>query len=80
MSRIYNIYDNETKSSFLVRADSQHQAVRHVVKNRFAVTVASQDDLISLIARGIVVQDATAEPKTLAPEPAPVIELTVAPV
>lgn len=44
----------------LVRASSQGQAVRHVVAERFVAEVASQDELVTLIAGGAKVEDAAA--------------------
>jgi len=58
MTRIYLVQDTETKSNALVRAANQAQAIRHVARNRLSVTVASQDDLVELLAAGVKVEDA----------------------
>lgn len=44
----------------LVRATSPAQALRHVATDIMAVKVASQDDLVSLMGAGIIVENATA--------------------
>ena len=45
----------------LVRAASQAQAVGHVVRGRFSAEVATQDQLVGLVAKGCVVQEAGGE-------------------
>lgn len=61
MTRIYLVQDTESKTKALVRASNQAQAIRHVARNRLAVAVASQDDLVELLAGGVKVEDAGAE-------------------
>lgn len=61
MSRIYLVQDTSTEAKTLVRAHNQAQAVRHVARNRLSVTVASQDDLVTLVAGGVKVEDAGAD-------------------
>ena len=78
MSRIYHVFDLETGSNRLVRADNQAQAVRHVVKGRFDVAVATQDVLVGLLTEGVGVEEAGTEAPAVVE--APVIELTGAPV
>jgi len=53
-TRIYRVDDGETAQ--LVRAPSQAQAVRHCAK-RFSVKVASQDDLCTLLTKGVKVEE-----------------------
>lgn len=61
MSRIYLVQDTATAAKTLVRAHNQAQAVRHVARYRLSVTVASQDDLVTLVAGGVKVEDAGAD-------------------
>jgi len=58
-TRIYRIDDGKTDR--LVRATSPAQAVRHVTSG-MPVRVASQDDIAQLVAEGIKVETAAAEP------------------
>lgn len=46
----------------LVRAPNSAQALRHVA-DEFVVALASQDDLVTLTAAGVKVEDAKPEPK-----------------
>ena len=55
-TRIYLVTDTAGKSKFLVRAASQAQAVRHVVKARFACEVADQDVLVEALTAGLRVE------------------------
>lgn len=52
-SRIYRIDDG--RKDRLVRATSQAQAIRHVASG-FAVRVATQDDIVSLMSEGVTVE------------------------
>lgn len=61
-TRIYRIDDGH--GDHLVRATSRAQAISHVARN-FAVRVASQRDLETLLTEGTKVEDATAEPEGL---------------
>ena len=47
---------NARTGRFLVRAASQAQAVRHVVKARFACEVADQDVLVEALTAGLRVE------------------------
>lgn len=58
-TRIYLITDTETDEHRLARAANQAQAIRHVAQSRFDIEVAGQFDLVSLLAVGKVVEDAT---------------------
>jgi hypothetical protein len=62
-TRIYCVRDNDGGDSFLVRATSSAQALRHVTSPRFAATVATQDQLVRLLGEDVEVEDATAEPQ-----------------
>ena len=53
--RIYTVTDGETTEKYLVRAASVAQAIAHVSK-RFAATVATQDELVELLAGGVEVE------------------------
>lgn len=68
-TRIYSVFDSEVGVTHLVRAATKSQAVNHVVRARFEANVATQSELVALIAEGVAVEDATAEPKAPAPEP-----------
>ena len=48
----------------LVRAENPSQAIRHVTRGLFDAGVASQDDLVELIAKGIAVEDANPDVPT----------------
>ncbi len=65
-TRIYVVQDTETDEKALVRAANQAQALRHVVKNRFAVGVASQDELVTLLEGGTTVETASNEQESAA--------------
>ncbi len=60
-ARIYVVEDTETNEKALVRAANQAQALRHVVKNRFAVGLAGQDALVELLESGTTVETASNE-------------------
>jgi hypothetical protein len=51
-TRIYLVTDTKTGEQQLIRAGNQAQAVRRAAQSKFSVTVASQDDLVTLIAAG----------------------------
>ncbi len=59
-TRIYLVTDNTTGAKRLIRAAHQAQAVRHAARAQITVTVASQDDLVFLVADGHCVEDANA--------------------
>lgn len=59
MSRIYLVTDTETNKHRLIRAANQAQAVGFAARSRFDVEVAGQDDLVSLVAAGHAVEEAT---------------------
>ena len=61
-TRIYVVRDTANESKRLVRASTQAQAIRHVVKDRFEVTVADQETLVFMMSNGAMVEDAAAEP------------------
>jgi hypothetical protein len=63
-TRIYRISEINSpagKLCALVRAGTQAQAIRHVVRNRFSADVATQDDLVGLLSAGVKVEDAGKE-------------------
>lgn len=72
-TRIYVVRDNTSGSPRLVRAATQAQAIRHVVKDRFDVSVADQETLVSLMENGYKVETPEAEP-----EPASITGLVAA--
>ena len=59
--RIYRVINTDTAAEHLVRASSQAQAIRHVVKETYRAAVAAQETLVDLLSAGVKVQDASAE-------------------
>lgn len=59
--RIYRVINTETAAEHLVRAQSQAQAIRHVVKETYRAAVAGQETIVELLTSGVKVQDAGAE-------------------
>lgn len=55
-------FDAETGKAThrLVRAPNAAQALRHVASSTLEVEVASQDDLVMLVARGVTVEPSSA--------------------
>jgi hypothetical protein len=63
-NRIYAVspkVTTEASAPRLIRAGNQSQALRHVAKDTLNVTVASQDDLVAGLTKGVKVEDAAAE-------------------
>jgi hypothetical protein len=58
-TRIYCVVGGQKMR--LVRAGNRSQALRHVAKDSFDVSVATQDQLCDLIVAGTKVEEATAE-------------------
>lgn len=56
MNRIYSVTDGQ--SARLMRATNRAQALAHVARTTFACGVASQDELVDLIASGVEVETA----------------------
>lgn len=52
--RIYAVYHGDVGR--LVRARSRAQALTHAAKSTFNVRVAGQDELVTLLGKGIVVE------------------------
>lgn len=59
-TRIYVVTDTETNKHRLIRASNKAQAIRHekrhlpcMAQTRFAIEVAGQEDLVSLLTNGI---------------------------
>lgn len=61
MPRIYKIETDEELT--LVKADTQTQALNHVVKGKYAVSVASALDVVDYMGQGGVVEDALPDAK-----------------
>jgi hypothetical protein len=55
-TRIYSVTDAESDAKHLVRASTVAQGIAHVSK-RFTAEVATQDQLVSLVADGVKVED-----------------------
>lgn len=58
--KIYRIARGDGEPARLVRAPNAAQALKHVTKD-FHVVLATQDDLVQLVADGVVVEDAKQE-------------------
>ncbi len=56
MSRIYKV--KVLNEEVLVRAETRGSAIRHAMEKSVEVEVASQDDLVRLTGKGVVVSDA----------------------
>ena len=56
MKRIYVVENTEASEQFLVKANTQAEAIRIIVSPRYKASVASQDQLIALIQKGTKVQ------------------------
>ena len=63
-SRIYTVANG--KHVRLVRASTAAQALRHVARDVYTVTVSSQDDLVRHVGDGVVVEDALADEESAA--------------
>lgn len=60
--RIYLVTDlADNGPQHLVRAGTASQAVRHIVRSKYLVEVAKQDDIVRLVAQHEIVQDAGEE-------------------
>ena len=57
-TRIYKVTYND--NSVLVRASTRGQAVAHVAGKEMAVSVATQDDIVTALQAGANVEDAKA--------------------
>lgn len=71
MTRIYRV--THGTADYLVRASNAAQALRHVTAKLFAAEVATQDDLVRLLQKGVKVEEAGDEPSRSdanSPEPA----------
>jgi hypothetical protein len=56
--RVYVVHHKHSKTSRLVRAANQSQAIRHATEEDYDCKVASQDDCIRLVAEGVKVENA----------------------
>jgi hypothetical protein len=59
MSRIYRVISTSTGDDFLVRANSQAHAIRHVVADQYRAMVAGQETIVEHLTNGGSVMDAT---------------------
>jgi len=59
-TRIYSVTGKTTR---LVRAASQSQALRHVAQSEFGIRVATQDDIVASMQAGSVIEVAGEEEK-----------------
>jgi hypothetical protein len=60
--RIYKVTDTALNVARLVRASTPAQAVGHVTRVRFAVKVASQDEIVDALNDDVTVETAGEEP------------------
>jgi hypothetical protein len=58
MARIYIVHDREAKSNRLVQANSQAQAIHHVVSNRYSATAATALQVADAMSNGAVLESA----------------------
>ena len=56
--RIYIVTDRTAKVNFLIKANSQAQAIRHVARMQFDVSVASAVDVADKLTAGVKLEDA----------------------
>lgn len=59
MPRIYKVETNEELT--LVKAETQSQALNHVIKSTYKVSVAQALDVVEYMQQGGEVEDATGE-------------------
>ncbi len=55
------VHHKHSKTTHLVRAISQAQAIGHVVKGNYDCHVAGQEDLVAMMAAGVLVETAGGE-------------------
>ncbi len=67
-ARIYSITSTITNTTRMVKAHTPAQALRHVARNVYSVSVASAIDVADHMADGWKVEDATAEPEAATAE------------
>lgn len=67
-TRIYTVTHKIAGSSRLVRAHSQAQALRYAAQSEYGVRVASQDDIVGMMSKGVAVESAGAEQMDLVGE------------
>ena len=58
-TRIYAVTNKETGFEHLIRAANRGEAIRHAARNQFSVEVATQDQLVELVAAGVKVEDSS---------------------
>lgn len=61
-TRIYivtEINDESPNTKWLIDAQTQAQAVRHITKNQFQVKVASPHEIVELMGKGVKVEKAS---------------------
>ncbi len=68
MSRIYKVQVKDSQERSLVRAESKAGALRHIAEKTMEAEVATQDDLVKMVAAGVKVEDAGKETDQEAPE------------
>ena len=64
--RIYTVTNSTAKTTQMVKAHTPAQALRHVARHVYSVTVASAIDVADHMADGWKIEDATAEPEPAA--------------
>lgn len=60
--KIYKVVDSRTNSERLIRAISKTQALRVAAESSMSASLASQDDIVTLVGAGVAVEgDAAAD-------------------
>jgi hypothetical protein len=54
--KIYKVVDSRTNSERLIRAVNKTQALRIAAESSMAAGLASQDDIVTLVGAGVVVE------------------------
>jgi hypothetical protein len=62
-TRIYHVMARAGGEEFLVRAANRAQALGHVTRTIYVAEVASQEQLLQTVGRGVKVEDAGADPQ-----------------
>lgn len=65
LTRIYAVkgiaFPGIDAPTYLVRATSQAAALRHVIKPKYKVDVATPDELVALTLKGVKIEEAKAD-------------------
>ena len=67
-TRIYTVTHKIAGNARLIRAHSQAQAMRYAAQSEYGIRVASQDDIVGMMSKGVAVESAGAEQMDLVEE------------